>query len=380
MEKTKAEVVIVGAGVIGVSIAYHLAKAGCCDVIVLERDGIGEGSTGKCAGGVRCQFSQEVNIRLSMESVEFFRRFEEETGHPDDFHQHGYLMLATSDEILNNLRNSVVLQQKLGVEVYLLSPREANELVPELNIDDILGATYTPTDGFVDPYSVVQGFAAAARRLGVKIHTETEVIGLAKKKGDGMRILTTRGDFEARVVVNAAGAHAGLVAKMVGLDIPARPVKQHRFFTAPTDKFPRNAPLVIDIGASVGIRREGQCLMFTMRDLDSPETFDATVDWGCFPTVGGAILHRFPSLEDVSIMRADAGLKSNTPDHSAILGSVPEVDGLYLACGLGGHGVMHSPAVGRLMAACILNGENSLAISALSVTRFSTGNLVTETY
>ena len=378
--KSRAEVIIIGAGVIGTSIAYHLAKAGCHDVIVLEKDAIGEGSTGKCAGGVRQQFAQEVNIRLSMEGVKFFERFEEETGHPDDFRQYGYMMLATTEDILQSLRRNLALQQNLGVEIYLLPPKGAQDLIPELNIEDVIAATYCPTDGFVDPYSVVQGFASECRRLGVKICTETEVTGLSKMNGNKViTALTANGEFEAPIVVNAAGPYAGLVGKMVGLDIPVRPSKQHKFFTEPTDKFPQKAPLVIDTSASIGIRREGQCIMFSLRDPKAPVGFDTTVDWGVLPAIGEAILHRFPALKEVGIMRAEAGLKSNTPDFSAILGEVPEVEGLYLACGFSGHGLMHSPAVGRLVAAHILGEEDNPAISSLSLARFKDGKLMPET-
>ncbi len=377
--KNTAEVIIIGAGVIGASIAYHLAKASCHDVIVLEKGDIGEGSTAKCTGGVRVQFSQEVNIRLSMESIRFFEHFEEETGYPSDFRQYGYLMLATSEGALDTFHRNLPLQRELGARISIISPKEAQEIVPQLNTNDILGATSCPTDGFVDPWAVVQGFARTAREMGVRIYTDTEVTAI-ERKGRLMRLTTDAGSFEAPLVVNAAGAYAGLVGKMLGVTIPIRPSKQQTFISAPTDDFPLKAPLVIDVGANLGIRRESSSLIFTQREPNAPESFDESVDWGRLPAVGELILHRFPSFSDLGIMRAQAGLKSNTPDMSAILGRVSEVEGFYLACGLSGHGLMHSPAVGKLVAADILGKEHSPLVSLLSLDRFRSNELVEETH
>jgi len=375
--KKSAEVIVIGAGVIGTSIAYHLAKSGCCDVIVLEKDNIGEGSTSKCAGGIRQQFSAEVNVRLSMEGLEFLKHFEEEMGYPDDFRQRGGLMLATTEDELEILRQNSDLQPKLGVEVYLLSPKEVKGIIPELSVEDIIGATYCPTDGVADPYSVVQGFASAARRLGVKIYTETEVIGLQMLKGSKVkRVLTSNGEFEAPIVVNAAGPYAGQIGKMVDLHIPVRPSKQQSFFTSPTDKIPQNAPSVLDVHTLLAVGREGPGLMFGMREPNAPEGFDITIDWSSLPSLAELAVHRFPFFNDIGVVRAQAGLKANTPDYSAILGKVAEVEGLYLACGFSGHGFMHSPAVGRLMAGYILHREHNSTISLLGLGRFKSGNLL----
>jgi sarcosine oxidase subunit beta len=377
--KNTAEVVIIGAGVIGTSIAYHLAKANCRDVIVLEKGAIGEGSTAKCTGGVRVQFAQEVNIRLSMESINFFEHFEEETGYPSDFRQYGYLMLATSQDTLDTFHRNLALQRNLGTQISIISPKEAQGIVPQLNTNDVLGATYCPTNGFVDPWAVVQGFARAAREMGVRIYTDHEVTAIVNK-GRLMRLTTNAGNFEAPLVVNAAGAYAGLVGKMLGVTIPVRPSKQQTYISAPTNDFPLKAPLVIDVGANLGIRREGSSLIFTQREPDAPEGFDESVDWGYLSVIGELILHRFPSFSNLGIMRAQAGLKSNTPDMSAILGRISEIEEFYLACGLSGHGLMHSPAVGKWVAADILEKERNHSISLLGLNRFRSNNLVDETH
>ncbi len=365
-----AEVVIIGGGVIGCSIAYHLAKLGCRDVIILEKDSVGSGSTGKCPGGIRQQFSTEVNIKLSIESVKFFERFEEETGYAADFRQNGYLMLAASGDEMELFRQNVALQRKLGLEVYLLSAQEAKEIVPQLNVEDITSATYCPTDGYADPYSVVQGFAYAARRLGVTIHEDTPVIGIEAAEGRVRGVLTYKREFQAPIVVNAAGPHAGQVGKMASLDIPIRPSRRHIFVTAPADEIPRNSPVVIDFHTGFWFRKEGRHLIFGMRNPDEPEGFDTTVDWGFLPVLGQVACHRLPVLSNIGIMRGQAGLHADTPDYQAIIGPVPEVEGFYLACGFSGHGFMHSPATGRLMAELILERKDPLNALPLGLGRF----------
>jgi len=376
----RAEVIIIGAGVIGTSIAYHLAKSGCRDVIILEKeDTIGSGSTAKALGGVRQQFCTEANIRLSIESVKSFERFEEEIGSPIDFRQCGYLRFVYTEEELQWLRQIVALQQKFGVKVQLLSPVEAKEMVPALNIDDVSGAVYCPTDGRVDPYSVVQGYSFAARELGVRIYTQIEVTGVKTTQGNKvLGVLTNNGEVEAPMVVNAAGAYAGLLGKTTGLDIPVHPHKKQRFYTASSDKIGKDAPIIVDLHEGILVSREGRGLSFSGNDPDEPEGFDSTFKWDCLPKIAERLLPRFPFIADLGIMRGEAGLHPDTPDTSAILGGVPEVEGLYLACGLNSQGVMHSPAVGKLMAEYILGIGSDPAISLLSLSRFRDGTLQKE--
>jgi sarcosine oxidase subunit beta len=363
------EIITIGAGVIGCSLAYHLAKMGCHDVVVLERDYIGSGSTEKCAGGIRHQFSTKTNILLSMESVKFFERFEDETGHPADFRQNGYLMLATTEEELETFRQNVALQRRLGVEVQLLSPQEAKEIVPRLNIGDVLGATYCPTDGYADPYSVVQGFASAARGLRVKIYQETEVTNI-RKTGQVWEVLTKRGRFQSPIVVIAAGAWASQIGKIIGLDIPVHPSRRHIFVTAPLDAIQKDSPMVVDFHNGFWFRREGPGLIFGMRNPDEPESFDTSVDWSFLPKLAEIASHRLPLLRDTGVVRAQAGLHEDTPDANAIIGKVPEMDGLYLACGFSGHGFMHSPAVGRVAAGLVLKKTLAPELLPFTLERF----------
>jgi len=349
-----SEVIIIGAGVVGCSIAYHLAKMGCHDVTVLEKNFIGSGSTEKCAGGIRQQFSTEANIKLSVESVRFFERFEEETGHPADFRQNGYLMLATTEEELEAFRQSVALQRSLGVEVNLLSPQEARDIVPRLNVEDILGATYCPADGYADPYSVVQGFASAAKRAGVRICQEAEVTSMRWTGRAWCMTTTANGKLQSPTVVVAAGAWTGQIGNMVGVDIPVYPLRRHIFITAPSQEVAKNAPMVVEFCSGFWCRREGAGLIFGMRNPEERYSFDTGVDWGFLPIIAKVASHRLPFLGDVGVCRAQAGLYEDTPDANGIIATVPGVKGLYLACGFSGHGFMHSPAVGRIVAQLVL--------------------------
>lgn len=370
-----AEVIIIGAGVVGCSIAYHLAKMGQRGVVVVEKGYIGSGSTERCAGGIRQQFATEVNIRLSMESVRFFERFEEETGRPADFHQEGYLMLATTEEEMDIFRSNVALQRSLGVPAQLLSSREAGVMVPGLNMEDVRGASFCPADGYADPYSVVNGFAGAAKQLGVEILEDTEVTGIDMTGDKVAGVVTRRGRFSAPVVVNAAGPWAGTVGQMAGLNIPVHPFRRHIFVTGPVfSSTPRTAnPMVIDFHNGFWFRKEGLSLIFGMRNPDEPEGFDITVDWGFLGnSLAQASCHRLPVLANTGIMRGQAGLHDDSPDSNAILGSAPEIEGFYFAGGFSGHGFMHSPAVGRVMAELITGQKPGIDISSLSLGRFDT--------
>ncbi len=370
--KNCAEVVIIGGGVVGLSIAYHLGEMGYGDVVVLEKDHIGFGSTGKCAGGIRQQFSTELNIKLSMESVKFFENFEKITGISADFHQNGYLLLAINENEFNCLRKNLELQHKLGLKVYLLSSKEIKEIIPHLAIEDVFGATYCPTDGFADPSSVIQGFASCARRYGVKIYEETKAVGIEFiQEGRIKKIHTTRGDIETPKLVNAAGPYAGEVGNMMGLYIPVHPLRRHIFFTEPYDMAESKFPMVIDFHTGFWFRKEGSGFIFGMRNPKEKEGFDTSVDWDFLTdTLAYVAIQRFPPFADLGIQNAWAGLHADTPDFQAILGEVPGMEGVYLACGFSGHGFMHSPAVGKVMAQLISEKEPFIDVSSLSIDRF----------
>lgn len=375
-----AEVVIIGGGVIGASVAYHLASMGCTDVILVEKEpGLAMGSTGRSVGGIRQQFSTPTNIQLSLGSVEKFRRFNEELDSPAKFHWVGYLFLLSSQESLETFRCNVALQHSMGLaEVDLLTPEEARDLLPQLRVDDLVGATFCPTDGFGDPYEVCQGYARGARRLGVKILLNCEVVDIKVRRGRAGAVVTRQGEIATRWVVDAAGPYSAVVARMAGLELPIKPYRRMVFVTDAFDGLPPSFPMVIDFDPSFYFRREGPGVLFGMTDKDEPSSFNTEVDWGFLDKVVDQVLRRVPVLADAGVMRGWAGLYDTTPDANPILGPIPGVEGFLCAAGFSGHGFMHSPMTGQLIAELITEGRTSIDISTLSVERFTAEELVAE--
>jgi len=375
-----AEVVIVGGGVVGASVAYHLASMGCTDVVLVEKEpGLGMGSTGRSVGGIRQQFSTSTNIQLSLASVEKFRRFTEELDSLAQFHWVGYLFLSSSEESLATFRRNVALQHSMGLtEVELLTPEEARDLVPQLRVEDLVGATFCPTDGFGDPYEVCQGYANAARRLGVQILLDREVVDIRVGRGQVRAVVTDRGEIATRWVVDAAGPYSAVVARMAGLEVPIEPYRRMVFVTEPFDGLPPTFPMVIDFDPSFYFRREGPGIMFGMTDKDEPSSFNTAVEWGFLEKLVDQVLRRVPVLADAGVMRGWAGLYDTTPDANPILGPIPGVEGFLCAAGFSGHGFMHSPMTGQLIAELITEGRTSIDISSLSIERFAAEALVAE--
>ncbi len=399
-----ADVVIIGSGIVGSSVAYHLAQAGCTNVLVIEREAHqGKGSTGKSMGGVRAQFSTPVNIQMSRYSIDFFSRFDEVVGHPADYRAHGYLFCATTESHLNYLKANRERQISLGVtNVELVSPAEIVEMLPQLRADDILGGTFCPTDGFVDPHSVMMGFMLNARERGARLWLDTQVTGievephnqgaeaanlecgdlspLSERRVSG--VMTTRGLVSTRVIVNAAGAWAAEVAKMAGADLPVEPLRRQLVPTEPFDQLPKRFPMVIDMSTGFHFRREGKGILLAWNDPEETVGFKTEFDSTFVEKILTRAASRVPCLAEAGVnpRRAWAGLYEMTPDHHAIIGPSPNVAGLYFVNGFSGHGVMHSPASGRITADLILQGHSDLIdATQLAVERFSEGKLLEET-
>jgi glycine/D-amino acid oxidase-like deaminating enzyme len=375
----RADVVIIGGGIIGASIAYYLAKKGVRKVLLLERGPMGGGSTGKCAGGIRTQFSTEVNIRCSLVSREVFDGFEAEFGVDPEFHRIGYLFLAADERQWSVLRTNVLLMERLGLEVELMDRGEIRRRWPFLNVDDLVGGTYSPGDGYAGPYEVLWGFIGGARRLGAVLREEVEVTGILTQRGRVTGVETSTGEgVRTEVVVNAAGPHAAKVASLVGLDIPVRPLRRQIFFTAPFDGLPAVFPLVIDMEHGWYIRREGKALLLA-GPQDGESSFNETTDFAGQEWAAERSLHRVPALEQAHLAGGWAGLYEISPDHHAILGAFPEMRGFICANGFSGHGFQHSPAVGMVIAELIVEGKaTTLDIHPLRPERFRDGDLIHE--
>jgi sarcosine oxidase subunit beta len=367
----------------GASVAYHLAKRGITDVVVLEREAmLGAGSTGRNAGGVRHQFSNDANIRLSIESIALLERFADEVGQAVDFHQDGYLFLLSSSSSVETFRRNVALQRSLGVDVQWLDAADAARLAPGLNTDGVAGATFCQRDGIADPNGVTVGFAKAAQALGVAIERDTEV---TKIRIEGQRVAgveTARGAIETRSVVNAAGPYARQVGRLAGVDVPVDPYRRHIFIAA-IEKggvVPASRIMVIDFDTTFYFHREGAGLLFGMGDPNETPTFDTTVQWDFLPQVIEVAVERLPALVDASISHAWAGLYEVTPDANPIIGRAHGVDGLFLINGFSGHGFQHSPAAGRILADVIAGRDPRFDLRPFAAERFSAGVMSGERY
>jgi len=371
MQRT-ADVVIIGGGCMGASVAFHLARHGITNVVLVEREAqLGTGSTGRNAGGVRHQFSHDANIRLSIESIRLLERFEDAVGHPADLHQDGYLFLLSSPASVEAFRANVARQRQLGVPVQWLDPDEAARLAPGVQMDRVIGATFCERDGIADPNGVTMGFARAAQAAGLRIERHTEVTGIEVAHGRITGVMTTRGPIATPVVVNAAGPHARAVGRMAGADVPVDPYRRHIFIaTAPAAGVPASRIMVIDFDTTFYFHREGAGILFGMGDKDEAPTFDTTVQWDFLPQVIDVAVRRLPALTDAAISHAWAGLYEVTPDANPIIGPSHEVAGLFLIAGFSGHGFQHAPAAGRMLADLISGRDPQFDLTPFRSDRF----------
>jgi len=377
------EVAILGGGIVGSSIAYHLTAAGCGDILVIERESSqGKGSTGKSMGGVRAQFSTAVNIQMSLYSIPFYAAFEDRLGHPCDYRAQGYLFCATSDQHLAYLRANQEKQIGLGLKnVRMLGADEIAAQFPEMRADDILGGSFCSTDGFVDPYSAMIGFMTAATEHGAKIWKGAAVISIRRRQ-QSFDIETTQGTVSARIVVNAAGAWAATVAKMVAVNLPVEPLRRMLVPTEPFDQFPHSAPMIIDMSNGFHFRPEARGFLLAWNDPEETPGYKTDFEPAFVEKILTRAADRVPVFENLAVnpKRAWAGLYEMTPDHHPILGEVPEVPGFFLANGFSGHGVMHAPATGKILSDLILRGKTELIDSRLlDLARFAEGRTIRET-
>ncbi|MDP9265750.1 MAG: FAD-binding oxidoreductase [Chloroflexota bacterium] len=373
-----AEVVIIGGGVIGASIACHLAQRGQTNVVVLERDTLGSGSTSKNAGGIRLQFSTEINVRLSQRSLPRFLAFREEMGIDPQFRQSGYLFLITTDRDVEPFTRSLALWQRLDVPARRLDAAAVHELFPELVADDLRFATFCALDGHADPTSILNGYVARARGRGVEFREHAAATSIEVEGGHVAAVRAHGERIACATVVDAAGPWAAEVGRLAGVDLPVRPLRRHIFITAPVPGFDREFPLTIDFTNGLYMHRESGGVLLGMADPADPPGFLESVNPDFLPTVVERALARLPILERTSVRTGWAGLYEDTPDKHPILGAVDAVGGFVCATGFSGHGLMHAPAAGEVVAELILGVPTALDVSGLRLERFRTGALVKE--
>ncbi len=380
-----ADVVIIGGGIVGSSIAWHLTQAGCRKVLIVERESHqGKGSTGKSMGGVRAQFATAVNIQMSLYSIPCYASFEERLGLPSEYRPQGYLFVATKPTHLDYLRTNQRLQKSLGLtQVRMVTRDEIVETIPQLRSDDVLGGSFCPTDGFVDPYSVMVGFTTWACENGATLWRSTEVTGIVRDGGRISGVETTRGTVSTPTVVNASGPWAAQTAALAGFDLPVEPLRRMLVPTEPFDGVSHAIPMVVDMTNGFHFRPESRGFLLAWNDPEETPGYKNDFDPSFIEKVLVRAADRVPCFENLAVnpKRAWAGLYEMSPDHHAIIGPVPEVPGFFCANGFSGHGVMHAPATGRIVSDLILHGATSIVdnVEVLSPERFAKGALLHET-
>ena len=378
----RAQAVIIGGGVMGTSIAYHLASAGVRDVVLVERDELAAGSTSKAAGGVRAQFSDELNVQLGARSLEAFARFEEEIGYDIGLRRVGYLFLLSTPEEVASFEASVRLQNHLGVPSRMLTPKEAARLSPLISTDGLLAAAYSPDDGHCTPESVVHGYAAAARAHGARVLRHTEVTGIERDGPHVTAVHTTLGRIATDTVVCAAGPWSRAVGAMAGVDLPVQPLRRQIAVTEPVPGLPPTLPMTIDFSTSLYFHAEGPGLLLGMSDPDERPGFATDTHDRWIPRLYETMRRRAPALLDLRRTGGWAGLYENTPDHNALIGEAPSVSRFLYATGFSGHGFLQGPAVGEVIRDLYLGRAPVLDVRPLSAGRFAAdaprpeGNLV----
>jgi glycine/D-amino acid oxidase-like deaminating enzyme len=370
-------VVIVGAGVVGCSVAFHLVRLGVRDVLLMEREHLpGTGSTSRANGGIRAQFTTPVNIAMSLKSMEILDALAPEIGDPPLYSRAGYLFVTDQAQTYAALEQAVAFQQAHGVSVDLLGPKQVRAMAPWIDSSAVVGGAFGRRDGFLDPGGIANFLLSAAIRGGAAVRYDAGVMGVDRVNDGVFRLDTIRGPVEAEVVVDAAGAWAAEIASFVGVRLPVVPIRRHILISGPSKALPPVIPMTIDADTGVLVRREGERVLVAYSNPDEPPGFDTTFDPDFVAHVAEALERRFPfvAAAGVDLGRSWAGLYEVTPDHHAVIGEAPGVAGFFLVNGFSGHGVMHAPAAGRCVAELIAWGRcASVDIGPLSLDRFSRG-------
>ena len=378
MSGYEPRIVIIGGGIVGISAAYYLAQKGGKNVTLLERDLLAQASTGLCVGGIRQQFSHPANILLSQHTIRLLQHFENEFDTKIDFHQAGYLFLTKEQSTWESFGECVKIQRQYGVPVQVLSPEEVKHRWPYIEVNNLKGGIFGPEDGYVDPYDMTMAIANKTRKLGVSIRERTEVTGIQLKNGRVNGVETSQGHFPAEIIINAAGAWGGEIARMAGIHIPVLPVRRQVFITNAFDALPRPVPMIIDQDTQFYVRGYAPGILMGMTDITEPPSYHTHVDRSFMEKVAAAALERIPLLEKAEVLRGWGGLYAMTPDENPIIEEIPAIKGFFCATGFSGHGFQHGPAVGRILSEIIADGTTRFNLKPFRYHRFAESEMTTE--
>ena len=376
----KADAVIIGGGIIGVAVAFYLARENFGEIVLVEKQAVlGAEATSKAAGGIRAQFSTKVNVQMSMLSEKIFARFEDETGHPALFDQVGYMFLLEHPADIEAFEKAHALQKSLGLPVQMLTPEEIAEVAPHVNLNGIKKATFCKDDGLGDPHEFLTGYEKGARARGVEIMTDCDVTGIEVQGETITTVRTSRGDISTPTVINCAGPFAKLIGAMAGIDVKVEPIRRQIVTTGPLEFVKPEFPMVVSVGSGLYCHKESQGMLLGWADRAVAPSFDVSVDPDYTDTILEKALDLIPQLEEAEIANQWAGLYEVTPDHHAIIGFEPKLRGLLHCAGFSGHGFMQAPAAGLVTAELLCGKKPTIDISALNPARFGSGVEVEET-
>ncbi len=368
---SRAGVVVVGGGIMGLSTAFHLADAGVPGVVLVEQGQLGSGSTCKAAGGVRAQFSDAVNIELGLRSLHTFERFEDTFSQEIDLHQVGYLFLLDRPEDVEAFERNVALQNEIGVPSRMLETAEVRSLSPLVRTDGLLAAAYSPTDGHCTPESVVAGYARAARQAGACLVSGCAVTAIGSSGGVVTEVVTEKGTIATDTVICTAGAWSRAVGAMVGVDLPVEPLRRQILTTEPIPGLDPHTPFTIDFSSSFYFHGEGPGLLLGMSDPNETPGFKLSGSEAWLEGLGEVVERRAPALTEVGIASGWAGLYEMTPDHNALVGEAGEVSRFLYATGFSGHGFLMGPAIGEVMRDLYLRRPPVVDVTSLTAARFA---------
>ncbi|MFA4669013.1 NAD(P)/FAD-dependent oxidoreductase [Pyrococcus kukulkanii] len=370
----RAEIVVIGGGIVGVTIAHELARRGE-DVVVLEKRFIGSGSTFRCGTGIRQQFNDEANVKVMKRSVELWKKYSEEYNF--SFEQTGYLFLLYDDKEVEEFKRNIKIQNKFGVPTRLITPEEAKEIVPLLDISEIIAASWNPTDGKADPFASTTAFALKAKEYGAKLLEYTEVKGFIIEDGEIKGIKTNRGVIKTGIVVNATNAWAKLINAMAGIKvhIPIEPYKHQAVITQPI-KRGTIRPMIISFKyGHAYLTQTSHGGIIGGVGYEIGPTYDLTPTYEFLREVSYYFTKIIPALKDLLILRTWAGYYAKTPDSNPAIGKINELSDYYIAAGFSGHGFMMAPAVAEMVADLITKGKTDLPVDWYDPYRFERGEL-----